>query len=153
MYDGAVVQMGTPEELFERPAHTFVGHFIGSPGMNILSAEVEGAMARVDGHGIQLRRVYPVFPKGQRTEIGVRPEFVQLRPKGFGLPVQVRRIDDTGRARIARVELAGQSLAASVADVVSIEGNEASLAFNLEQLHVYADGHLVAGEPLESAAP
>ena len=41
MHDGAVVQMGTPEELFERPAHTFVGHFIGSPGMNILPAQVE----------------------------------------------------------------------------------------------------------------
>ena len=32
MYDGEVVQIGTPEELFERPAHTFVGYFIGSPG-------------------------------------------------------------------------------------------------------------------------
>jgi glycerol transport system ATP-binding protein len=153
MHDGAVVQMGTPEELFERPAHTFVGYFIGSPGMNILPAEVDGATARVDGHAIQLRRVYRVFPKNQRIEIGVRPEFVQLRPKGFGIPVQVRRIDDIGRARIARVELAGQPLAAIVADAVSIEGNEASLAFDLEQLHVYADGHLVAGEPLERALP
>ena len=36
MYDGRVVQMGTPEELFETPAHTFVGYFIGSPGMNLL---------------------------------------------------------------------------------------------------------------------
>ena len=47
MHDGAVVQMGTPEELFERPAHTFVGHFIGSPGMNILPA----AGRRRDGAG------------------------------------------------------------------------------------------------------
>ncbi|MEM9840946.1 MAG: ABC transporter ATP-binding protein, partial [Pseudomonadota bacterium] len=37
---GEVVQIGTPVELFERPAHTFVGHFIGSPGMNVLPAEV-----------------------------------------------------------------------------------------------------------------
>jgi multiple sugar transport system ATP-binding protein len=36
MYDGTVVQVGTPVELFEHPTHTFVGHFIGSPGMNIL---------------------------------------------------------------------------------------------------------------------
>ena len=32
MYDGTVVQVGTPVELFNRPNHTFVGHFIGSPG-------------------------------------------------------------------------------------------------------------------------
>ena len=93
------------------------------------------------------------MPNGQRIEIGVRPEFVHLRPKGLGVPVQVKRIDDIGRARIARVELASQPLAASVADAVAIDGGEASLAFDLEQLHVYADGHLVAGEPLGEAAP
>ena len=42
MNDGEVVQIGTPVELFERPRHTFVGHFIGSPGMNILPCEVDG---------------------------------------------------------------------------------------------------------------
>jgi glycerol transport system ATP-binding protein len=153
MHDGAVVQMGTPEQLFERPAHTFVGHFIGSPGMNILVAEVQGATARVDGHAIQLRRAYPALPNGQRIEIGVRPEFVHLRRKGLGVPVQVKRIDDIGRARIARVELASQPLAASVADGVAIDGGEGSLAFDLEQVHVYADGHLVAGGPLGGGAP
>ena len=38
MHDGRVVQSGTPAELFEKPAHTFVGYFIGSPGMNIVPA-------------------------------------------------------------------------------------------------------------------
>ena len=42
MHDGRVVQMGTPQDLFETPAHTFVGYFIGSPGMNLLDAKVEG---------------------------------------------------------------------------------------------------------------
>jgi glycerol transport system permease protein len=49
MYDGRVVQMGTPEELFEAPAHTFVGYFIGSPGMNFLPAEVRGDRATLPG--------------------------------------------------------------------------------------------------------
>ena len=39
MYEGEVVQIGTPEDLFERPAHTFVGYFIGSPGMNVLPVD------------------------------------------------------------------------------------------------------------------
>ena len=39
MHEGEIVQTGTPVELFEKPKHTFVGHFIGSPGMNILPCE------------------------------------------------------------------------------------------------------------------
>ena len=43
---GEVVQIGTPVDLFERPQHTFVGHFIGSPGMNVLPCEVERRRGR-----------------------------------------------------------------------------------------------------------
>ena len=46
---GEVVQIGTPVELFERPAHTFVGHFIGSPGMNVLPCEVANGQAVLAG--------------------------------------------------------------------------------------------------------
>jgi glycerol transport system ATP-binding protein len=46
MHEGRVVQVGTPEELFDSPAHTFVGYFIGSPGMNLLAARIDGAIAR-----------------------------------------------------------------------------------------------------------
>ena len=49
MHEGTVVQVGTPVELFERPRHTFVGHFIGSPGMNILPCEVDDGVARFAG--------------------------------------------------------------------------------------------------------
>ena len=50
MTQGEVVQVGTPEQLFESPAHRFVGHFIGSPGMNFL--ECDGQEARMPGaHG------------------------------------------------------------------------------------------------------
>ena len=45
MNDGEVVQVGTPVELFERPHHTFVGHFIGSPGMNVLPCQVADGAA------------------------------------------------------------------------------------------------------------
>ena len=63
MHDGAVVQTGTPEELFERPAHTFVGHFIGSPGMNMLPCRVEGARPISDSERIALSRAYRALPR------------------------------------------------------------------------------------------
>ncbi|ACA16438.1 ABC transporter related [Methylobacterium sp. 4-46] len=145
MHDGAVVQTGTPEELFDRPAHTFVGHFIGSPGMNLLPARVEGRTALVEGHAIPLARAYPPLPGG-RIELGVRPEFAALTARGPGLPVRVRRVDDLGRLRLARVELAGRPLVATLREGESLDGDEAALSLDPRRIHIYADGALVPGE-------
>ena len=49
MHEGQVVQTGSPVELFEKPKHTFVGHFIGSPGMNILPCQIQNGIAKIDG--------------------------------------------------------------------------------------------------------
>ena len=68
-----------PQELFETPEHTFVGYFIGSPGMNVLDAAVEGDRAlRRRRTTIALGASYG-RPQG-RVQIGIRPEFVQPRP-------------------------------------------------------------------------
>jgi glycerol transport system ATP-binding protein len=147
MHDGAVVQVGTPDELFDRPAHTFVGYFIGSPGMNVLPCTVEGTTAYVDGQPIKLARAYPALAKDSSVELGVRPEFVTLTSKGSGVSVRVKRIDDLGRSRIARVEIGGRPMAASVAERTVIEGDEAALQFEPRHVHIYANGHLVSGEP------
>jgi glycerol transport system ATP-binding protein len=146
MHDGSVVQTGTPDELFERPAHTFVGHFIGSPGMNLLPCRVEGSTAYLNRQPVALSRAYLALPQGRKIELGIRPEFVRLQPRGAGLPVRLKRIDDIGRARIARVEMEGQPLAASVPEDLAVEGDEASIAFDSRHVHIYADGHLVTGE-------
>jgi glycerol transport system ATP-binding protein len=114
--------------------------------MNILPCRVEGANAFIGSTMISLPRAYRTLSDGERIELGIRPEFVQLQPKGAGLPVQIQRIDDIGRARIARVEMSGRPLSASVPDGISIEGNEASLVLDPNHVHIYANGHLVAGE-------
>jgi len=95
---------------------------------------------------IALASAYPALPQGRRIELGIRPEFVRLAPGGAGLPVRVRRVDDIGRARIARVEMAGRPLAASVPEAMGAVGEEASLVLDPHHIHIYADGHLVAGE-------
>lgn len=60
--DGRIVQTGTPEEVYASPAHEFVGHFVGSPGMNFLPAAVLG----VDG----------------AERVGFRPEWAALDDSG-----------------------------------------------------------------------
>jgi glycerol transport system ATP-binding protein len=70
MTRGRAVQIGTASQLFERPAHTFVGHFIGSPGMNFLPLQHGASGASVAGYAVQA-------PAGAAT-LGVRPEYVTL---------------------------------------------------------------------------
>jgi glycerol transport system ATP-binding protein len=74
MYDGRVVQMGTPEELFDTPAHTFVGYFIGSPGMNLLDANVRAKPPIFTGMSLPLGAAAMPKSKGA-CQIGIRPEY------------------------------------------------------------------------------
>ena len=76
MTRGRAVQIGTASELFERPRHAFVGHFIGSPGMNFLPARSNSSGIEIAGatlaasHGV---------PRGiDRFTLGIRPEYVTL---------------------------------------------------------------------------
>ncbi len=81
MSRGKVVQVGTPEELFERPAHTFVGHFIGSPGMNLLAIDVSGdGTVKVEGQPVDPPAGMRL-PKGQ-AKLGIRPEYTRLAQIG-----------------------------------------------------------------------
>jgi glycerol transport system ATP-binding protein len=144
MHDGRVVQAGRPEELFNRPEHTFVGYFIGSPGMNIVPAELAGREARVGGERIALGRAYAA-PAGGRIELGFRPEFTRLERAGPGPAVSIERIDDLGRQRLARVRLGEARIVARVDEGASFDGNRAHLSITPGQLHVYADSVRLEG--------
>ncbi len=146
MHEGRVVQSGTPAELFDKPEHTFVGYFIGSPGMNIVPAVVRGREALIDGHTIALNRSYDALPAAAKIEIGVRPEFVDVAPTAPGLlSADIERIDDLGRVRFARVRIGDAKFAARVPPGFSIPGKTAGLIFDPSHVHVYADSRLVEG--------
>ncbi len=143
MLDGGVVQMGTPSELFSKPAHVFVGHFIGSPGMNVLPCALDGGNAIVAGEAFAMK-VDCAPTADQKIEFGIRPEFVTLAKVG-GLAVTVKRIDDLGRTRIARVELDGKPMAAMAPEGLAIEGDKAFIVIDPKQTHLYADSIRIGG--------
>ncbi len=150
MNDGRTVQIGTPAELFERPEHTFVGYFIGSPGMNLLRGEIAGTEARVDGHVIPLGAAYPSLQGGQAVKLGIRPDYATLT-EAQGLPVTVKRIDDLGRKLLAHVSLGGdgaQSVVATVPPGMGVEIGAARLSLDPSKTHVYVDERRVAGQSL-----
>ncbi|MGF1561153.1 MAG: ABC transporter ATP-binding protein [Geminicoccaceae bacterium] len=145
MYEGEVVQIGTPAELFARPAHTFVGYFIGSPGMNVLPARVEGTHAYIENHAIPLAHRYGA-QDGDRVQIGVRPEFVDFSDQDDGLPATITRIEDVGRHRIVRADVFGTPISAVAGEHVSLQKGLRSVVFQPNAVNVYADGWLVEGE-------
>ena len=101
MTRGRAVQIGSASELFERPAHTFVGHFIGSPGMNFLPLVYAGSGASVAGHPVNA-------PEGATT-LGVRPEYVTLAaPNAPGaVPAVVTQAQDIGTYWLLTGQLGG----------------------------------------------
>jgi len=143
MYDGRVVQIGTPEELFARPEHTFVGYFIGSPGMNVIPAKVEGNRAYVEGTELPLSRGYGALEG--KVEIGVRPEFVRLSQTG-GLPVKVRRVEDVGRHKIVRAEFFGHEINIIAGEDERITADATRVTFDPAHVNVYANDWRVNGE-------
>ncbi|WP_425259135.1 ABC transporter ATP-binding protein [Rubrivivax sp. RP6-9] len=76
MTRGRAVQIGTASELFERPRHSFVGNFIGSPGMNFIAARGTAEGVEVDGRVLAAPNA-ALAGLGDLT-LGVRPEYVQL---------------------------------------------------------------------------
>ena len=134
MHEGRVVQMGTPEELFETPEHTFVGYFIGSPGMNLLDAEITGNEARLGGVSLPLGAAYG--PTTGRTQIGIRPDYLTVSDQG--MPITVKRIEDVGRHRIVRAEFQGQPLNAILPEGAAVPADP-RVAFAPGKINVYAN--------------
>jgi glycerol transport system ATP-binding protein len=134
MYDGGIVQIGTPAELFERPKHTFVGYFIGSPGMNVLPVTVEGPNARLGSQTIVLPAATAA---GQTaTELGIRPEFVRVGREG--MPMTVSKVEDIGRHKVVRGVLEGRDIAAIVAEDGEIPA-EPRISFDPAGINLYAN--------------
>jgi glycerol transport system ATP-binding protein len=142
MYDGHVVQVGTPQELFEAPAHTFVGYFIGSPGMNLLPAVVDGGRVRVPGTELALEAAPPPA-NADKLEIGIRPEFLEITDDG-GHEAAIERVDDLGNFRLATVRLGDHRLVAKLAEDRPLAADHCRLRFPERFTKLYADSRLVA---------
>jgi glycerol transport system ATP-binding protein len=140
MNAGEVVQVGTPQELFEQPRHTFVGHFIGSPGMNVLPTRLDNGKAVFAGQSIAVAN--PVSEPGGTLELGVRPEFVHFAPTG--IPATVTGVADAGRFRIVDTQAGGSRVKLLVDEGEAIPSSDAFLAFDPAQTRLYRDGRLAS---------
>ncbi|MGW0803874.1 ABC transporter ATP-binding protein [Nonomuraea sp. NPDC002799] len=103
MSRGRMIQVGTPAEIFHRPATTFVASFIGSTPMNLLPAEITAGALRVAGATLPL-------PDGLTADdeivYGVRPEYMDLSPaeRPDGLPGVISVLENLGTHTLVTLE-------------------------------------------------
>jgi len=147
MFEGEIVQIGSPQDLFENPEHRFVGYFIGSPGMNFLDCTLEGNRAQIDGASIVLDE--ETAAKGRKAEgklaIGIRPMYLEIHAESVDgmVGAKVKGIEDLGTHRIVTITLAGKTLKAVLPEDKPVPEDEAWLFFPPQWSRLFADGWLV----------
>ena len=142
MNQGEVVQVGTPIELFERPTHTFVGHFIGSPGMNALPCDVQNGRVSVMGHAVATESEIRLPAAEGKLELGIRPEFIRFETGG--IPVDVVKVADVGRFRIVETRAGERVIKLLVPEGQPVPTGAAQVRFDPRHTHIYRDGWLVS---------
>lgn len=139
---GRIEQVGSPMELYRKPANLFVATFIGSPAMNLFPATIEsrskGPVAcLVDGQEIALEPRYANFI-GQEIHLGLRPEHLALHGAGSAFRGVVRMFEPTGAHTHVTLELAQQTAMAIVdgAEDVRVE-HELTFHVAQDRTHVF----------------
>ena len=151
MDEGEVVQVGSPEELFEDPAHKFVGYFIGTPGMNFIdcvldSSELVVGQTRFVLNGAAGTLAAQTGP----LSFGIRPDFLSLSESqpGHTIPGTVTRVENHGDERIVVVDTgAGQVFARVGAEVRPGEGETVHLNPEAGAIRVFAGQRVVPLPP------
>lgn len=132
---GKVMQIGSPSEVFRRPANLFVARFIGSPPMNIINVEVETGTCRPLGQKTPLARLD--VPNGKYL-LGIRPDQLPVKSNGPDFHLTVERTEFHGTATFLIGKIGDDLvMAISPADRHIAVGERVALDFDPSTLHLF----------------
>lgn len=146
MNQGQVMQIGTPQELFENPEHSFVGYFIGSPAMNLIPCESTEKGVLIKGKKISILGFDKMkMPKEGKLELGIRPDFLKVvgKKEENALPVKLIHVQNLGTYRILTVDLDGQEIKAKISAKQGFSAEKLFLKFPPEWIRMYANSVLL----------
>jgi ABC-type sugar transport system ATPase subunit len=113
MSGGRVEQLGSPRDLYDRPANVFVARFLGEPGMNLFEGKVASGVLR--GQGVAMPTNGPGLGEGRAAIVGVRPEdLVAIDPASAPIKGIIRTVEFLGSRTLLRVDVGGAVVAAFV---------------------------------------
>jgi multiple sugar transport system ATP-binding protein len=138
--DGVLQQLGTPDEIYDRPVNRFVAGFIGSPSMNLITARLDGSSVVFGGSRLQL----PAGPalaayRGKEIVLGIRPEDITAAGDG-PLELTTDRVESLGSELVAYLDsgVAGVQITARLERRAGLEqGRPVRLAVDLERLYFF----------------
>ncbi|WP_105400275.1 ABC transporter ATP-binding protein [Neorhizobium sp. T7_12] len=135
MNGGVIEQVGSPLDLYDRPANLFVAGFIGSPSMNILTGRLEnGSFALADGTTIPAANLAPF---GNRSiHLGVRPEHLRLDPNG--LNAEIVTVEPTGSETQVVMRLGGHEVIGVFRErIMKAPGEALSIGIDIGHVHIF----------------
>jgi ABC-type sugar transport system ATPase subunit len=132
---GSIVQIGTPTEIYNTPAHAFVAGFIGSPPMNFISVRAVQGKLLTAGSGTPISAV--AVDDGEYL-LGVRPDHIVATEYTEGVPVLVQQTEFHGAATYVHATLDGALLVArsGIAEL-SAEAHEMRVDFSQAPIHLF----------------
>jgi multiple sugar transport system ATP-binding protein len=143
MRDGRVEQIGTPLQLYDFPANTFVAGFIGSPAMNLLPGQVRSGRLQI-GQQSLIVQAAEALPEGLGVLVGMRPEHIsivrQSNPVAGTLQLQavVEVIEPTGADTQVFCKLGEHSIMAAVRDrIEAVPGEKLWLCPDADRIHLF----------------
>lgn len=132
--EGEIIQIGTPDEVFNRPDSMDVAGFIGSPPMNLLPARIEAGAVMVGQHRAADAARYRAC--AGEVVLGIRPSHVRLAPGG--LPARMLLSENLGESMLLNLDVDGAIVKVRLPEVRHIAGGEAlGLAFDPAHIHLF----------------
>ena len=143
MNAGKVEQVGTPAEIYGRPASRFVASFIGAPPMNLLDGQiVDGGRFQIDEHsGFDIGAGSGIPAKGRKIAIGIRPEHARLvaQQTPHSLSATVDFIEELGASRVVHVDLDGIPFAVLFSEPTPlVAGDKVGVVLPSDHLHFFS---------------
>ncbi|MCG3267002.1 sn-glycerol-3-phosphate ABC transporter ATP-binding protein UgpC [Yoonia sp. I 8.24] len=127
---GRIEQIGTPSEIYRKPASTFVASFMGAPPMNLLSAQSVGGQVQIGGVALGLS-----CADGDVT-VGIRPEQVAVT-QGGTIPFKLTLVEELGASRLLHGTVAGQDFVVNAPNDDAALADDLMLDFAPDALHLF----------------
>jgi multiple sugar transport system ATP-binding protein len=139
MNAGILQQVGTPGEIYDHPANSFVAGFVGTPTMNFVPATVQDGVAKASGFQVKLPKA---LPAGKGT-LGFRPEALtdRIPDPESSMEMKVDVVERLGSDQFLYGQVAGDSITARVDPRLKVEpGDSVKLGLDTRTLHFFESG-------------
>ncbi len=135
MYDGVLQQVGTPSDIYDKPANLFVATFIGSPTMNCVAVAIEGGIAKASGFEVRL----PSSVQARTATLGFRPEALTDRPQDAAeLKMKVDVVERLGSDQFLYGQVGEDTVTARIDPRIAVRpGDRITLGLDTRSLHLF----------------